>query len=172
MIKKKYKGLHKALDNYCEERMVNVLSMIYDLNDEMKEKILTVNTSLSLVKNKNYTKRPLSGYLLYCQDNRQIVKSKNPQMKSSEIFSELAKLWKTEDDNVKLEYNNRSKKLKAQGSPTVAEEHKIKLPKQFANNESDGDITEDELQMEIRSKYEATTKGTRSIKFSRANSFK
>ena len=39
-------------------------------------------------------KRALSAYLFFCQATREDIKKKNPSIKSSEILSELGKMWK------------------------------------------------------------------------------
>ena len=54
------------------------------------------------------SKRPLSGYILYCNEIRSRVKSENPTDDSKDITRKLALCWKELTDNEKLEYKNKS----------------------------------------------------------------
>ena len=53
-------------------------------------------------------KRPLSGYILYCNEIRSRVKSENPTDDSKDITRKLALCWKELTDDEKLEYKNKS----------------------------------------------------------------
>ena len=63
---------------------------------------------------KKKAKRVPSGYILFCQDKREDVKSENPDMKATEITSELGKLWKQLSQEEKDEYNQKSKEMSAE----------------------------------------------------------
>lgn len=52
-------------------------------------------------KDPNAPKRPLSGYIFFCKDNRDKVKLENPGIKGTDITKELAKLWKAQSDREK-----------------------------------------------------------------------
>jgi hypothetical protein len=56
-------------------------------------------------------KGKISGYILFCKENRSDVKSENPEMTSREITTELGRMWKTMEDSEKQEWNNRAKKM-------------------------------------------------------------
>jgi hypothetical protein len=45
-------------------------------------------------KDPNAVKRPASAFILFCNANREAMKAKHPEMKLSEITSELGKAWK------------------------------------------------------------------------------
>ena len=47
-------------------------------------------------KNPDAPKQPSNGYILFCQDNRQIVKEENPELSPKEITSELGRIWREE----------------------------------------------------------------------------
>jgi hypothetical protein len=53
----------------------------------------------------------ISGYILFCKENRSDVKSENQEMTSREITSELGRMWKSLEDSEKQEWNNRAKKM-------------------------------------------------------------
>ena len=59
-------------------------------------------------KDPNAPKGAKNAYILFCADNRDQVKEENPHMKSTEIISELARLWKEADDEVKAEYQEKA----------------------------------------------------------------
>lgn len=58
-------------------------------------------------KDPNAPKRPLSSYMLFCQEERENVKKENPDLKAKEILSELGKRWKGLDDDEKKKYQDR-----------------------------------------------------------------
>jgi hypothetical protein len=63
----------------------------------------------------------ISGYILFCKENRNDVKSENPEMTSKEITSELGRIWKSMEDSEKQEWNNRSKKMNIENGLSLDE---------------------------------------------------
>ena len=59
-------------------------------------------------KDKNAPKGVKNAYILFCADNRDQVKEENPKMNAKEIISELARLWKESDEDVKGEYQDKA----------------------------------------------------------------
>ena len=57
---------------------------------------------------KGKRKQRLTGYILFCQENRPIVKEDNPKWKSPQITKELSKQWKALDDEGRDEFNDRA----------------------------------------------------------------
>ena len=116
-----------ALDYYNTVRDIN--EMIYendvrliekicieldqiDRIDELKEKYLDdAHTKLKAKRDPNKPKRPLSSYVLFCNDMREELKEKHPELTFGEMNKALGKKWK--------EYENKEK------YDTLAEEHKI-----------------------------------------------
>ena len=61
-------------------------------------------------KDANAPKRPLSAYIIYCQEQRDILKKKNPELKATELTSQLGKMWKSLSDDKKKQYNVKHEK--------------------------------------------------------------
>ena len=56
------------------------------------------------VKDPNAPKKPLSGYMLYCKQMRQQVTDENPELKSKEIVSKIASMWRELSDEEKAQF--------------------------------------------------------------------
>ena len=69
-------------------------------------------------------KRALSAYLFFCQATREDLKKKNPSIKSSEILSELGKMWKTLSEKKKKPFE----KMAEEDKNRYAEEMKEYVP--------------------------------------------
>ena len=69
-------------------------------------------------------KRALSAYIFFCQAKREEVKEANPELKSSEVMSELGKLWKALSDKKKKPFE----KLAEEDKKRYAEEMKEYVP--------------------------------------------
>ena len=61
-------------------------------------------------KDPNMPKKPWSSYFFFCDEFRQSVKEKNPELKATEIAKHLGKLWSECGD--KTSYENMSKEAK------------------------------------------------------------
>ena len=59
-------------------------------------------------KDPNAPKGAKNAYIIFCADNRNQVKTDNPEMNAKEIISELARLWKEADEDVKAEYQEKA----------------------------------------------------------------
>ena len=59
-------------------------------------------------KDQNAPKGAKNAYIIFCADNRDQVKSDNPDMNAKEIISELARLWKEADEDMKAEYQEKA----------------------------------------------------------------
>ena len=65
-------------------------------------------------KKKDGPKRPLTSYMLFCQEKRVQLKQDNPEMKSTEIVKEMGRAWRgLEDDEKKLFVDKAQKNLDA-----------------------------------------------------------
>lgn len=49
-------------------------------------------------KDPNAPKKPASSFMLYCNDQREKIKSSNPSMKVQDIQRKLGEMWKTVND--------------------------------------------------------------------------
>ena len=68
----------------------------------------TKNSKGSAKKDPNAPKGAKNAYIFFCADNREQVKEENSEMSSKEIISELARLWKEADEDVKAEYQEKA----------------------------------------------------------------
>ncbi|KAJ9529296.1 hypothetical protein QJQ45_007979 [Haematococcus lacustris] len=59
-------------------------------------------------KDPNAPKKPLSSYMIWCQENRERIKTDNPDMKLTEISSEMGRQWKEVDEDTKKEYHAKA----------------------------------------------------------------
>jgi tRNA U34 5-carboxymethylaminomethyl modifying enzyme MnmG/GidA len=61
------------------------------------------------VTNPNMTrpKKPLTPFLLYCNEYRQLIKKENPDMKITEIQKLLGEMWKVVEDEEKKIYKDK-----------------------------------------------------------------
>lgn len=62
--------------------------------NEMQSYSPQVEPASSRKRTQNGSKGAMSSYMYYCQDNREMVKSKNSQMTGKQVNAELARLWK------------------------------------------------------------------------------
>ena len=53
-------------------------------------------------------KRPLSSYMYFCQDQRDAIKTANPNMNGKEITSELGRVWKSLSDEAKIPHESKA----------------------------------------------------------------
>jgi hypothetical protein len=74
----------------------------------------------------NAPKRPLNAYLLFCHDNREKVKSENPELKGKDIVHELGKMWKQTSEKIKNNYNKKALELKNQHETDMKEHNQKK----------------------------------------------
>ena len=73
------------------------------------------------VTKKGGPKRPKSAYLYFCEEKRAEVKEENPDMKPTEVTSELGRLWnKIKDTKAALKYKEQAEDAKAQYAEAVA----------------------------------------------------
>jgi len=63
-------------------------------------------------KDPNAPKRALSAYMFFCQDKREDVRRKNPDMKFTDIAKELGNQWKGMDEPAKAVYADMAQKDK------------------------------------------------------------
>ncbi|KAH9950149.1 high mobility group box domain-containing protein [Amylocystis lapponica] len=66
------------------------------------------------LKDPNAPKRPASSYLLFQNEVRQQLKTKNPTMPNNELLGTISKLWNEMPKDKKEEYESRQKVAKAQ----------------------------------------------------------
>ena len=101
-------------------------------------------------KKKSKAKRAPSGYIIFCQDKREEIKSENPEMKATEITKELGRQWKELSQEEKDEYNQRSKDMNAElKAQSEDEEEKPKKQKGKKKVEAEPEVEEEEAEPEV-----------------------
>jgi high mobility group protein B3 len=95
-------------------------------------------------KDPNAPKRPKTGYILFCGEKREEVKSKNKNMSATEITSKLAELWKKISEKDKKKYE------------TLAQEDKQRYEKELEEYTPPSDVEEDSVKKGKKSKKERT----------------
>ena len=93
--------------------------------DDMKASIKDLFKMFQPEKKKSY-----SGYILYCQEERNNVKERNPHLNPAQITSALGAQWKALDADEKAEYNLKAKVRK----PMTDEEKAEKKPEKRASS--------------------------------------
>lgn len=57
-------------------------------------------------------KKPMNGYMMFVNDQRETVKKANPNLTNKELVSELGKLWNALDEDGKKKYKDSAAKDK------------------------------------------------------------
>ncbi len=112
-----------TIHNNIEKRLTEILTNL-QIDDESSLSILTENQKLKninkdniKVKGKNKSSKEktynLSGYLLFCNQERENVKKQNPELSPKDIMRILGPMWKEQDDDIRKEFNDRAKAIKS-----------------------------------------------------------
>ena len=75
-----------------------------DQVDELIERFLGPQVKFKKRKDPKAPKKPLTGYLHFCQERRSKLSEKYPDMKMTELSSKLGKLWKSLPANKRKPY--------------------------------------------------------------------
>ena len=78
------------------DQVVKLLAEKYKFDDQEAREFLK-----SSPKPKNKTKRPVSAYIRFCNSKRPELKESAPELSSSEVLTELGRLWKGLDDTAR-----------------------------------------------------------------------
>lgn len=62
-------------------------------------------------KDTNAPKRPLSGYLLFCMDNRPAIQTTNPSLAAVDVVRKLGEMWEKANEKEKEPYLEKAKEL-------------------------------------------------------------
>lgn len=84
--------------------------------DNMKASIKDLFKMFQPEKKKSY-----SGYILYCQEERNNIKDRNPELNPAQVTSALGAQWKALDADEKAEYNLKAKSMKPMTDEEKAE---------------------------------------------------
>lgn len=87
----------------CEELDQN------DKVDELIEKLLVKTfVKQKQMKDPNRPKKPMTAYMLFCNDNRDAVRKKSPDAKLGEVSKLLAEKWGKVSEKDKKKYNEKA----------------------------------------------------------------
>ncbi len=84
--------------------------------DDMKASIKDLFKMFQPEKKKSY-----SGYILYCQEERNNIKERNPGLNPAQVTSALGAQWKALEADEKAEYNLKAKSMKPMTDEEKAE---------------------------------------------------
>lgn len=76
--------------------------------EDMKQSIISLFAMFQPEKKSS----KISGYIVYCQEERANIKSRNPDLTPTQITSALGSQWKALDDDEKAVYNEKAKGMK------------------------------------------------------------
>tara|TARA_Y100000389_G_C17469730_1_gene529209 strand:- start:3882 stop:4283 length:402 start_codon:yes stop_codon:yes gene_type:complete len=88
--------IHNTMYNFNENLIRVVCTELgqHDKADALIEKYLTKTfIKIKAMRDPLKPKRPMSSYMLFCNDKREKVMEKNPALKLGDISKELGKLW-------------------------------------------------------------------------------
>lgn len=114
-----FNSLASISDTFFESHSRLIESICYELGqpdkiDEIKNKFLDRSVKLKPKKDPNKPKKPKTGYMIFCNENRTKVKGRNPSAKFEEIIKLLAKEWNSLDESNKEKYKEEAKDEKTQ----------------------------------------------------------
>lgn len=126
---------------------------------------------------KGEKKGVLTGYTLFCKEQRPTVKAENPDMKPTEIMSEFGRLWKEVSEEEKAEYNKRAANT---SSTATTKTTKTKTSKSKPASKSAATTEEKKTPAKAGKSTKAskpaeekkTTKGARTPKFNETPGYK
>ncbi|KAL9655151.1 hypothetical protein ABK040_008927 [Willaertia magna] len=72
-------------------------------------------------------KRPMTSYIFFCQEKREIIKQQHPEMKAVDLMKETAMLWKSLSDEEKLPYQEQAEVMKQKYKVELQEFEKRKI---------------------------------------------
>ena len=85
--------IFKEMVNKDKERFQN----------EMSQQPITEKKTKK-AKNADGVQKNLSGYIIFCKDVRETVKTENPELNNKQIMTEMGARWKNADENTKKKY--------------------------------------------------------------------
>ena len=128
-----YYNTIKDINDMIHENNVRLLEKVcIELNavdriDELKEKFMDSSfTKIKAKKDPNKPKRPLTCYTLFCNEIRDDLMKKHPELNFSEINKELGKKWNELENKQKyIEKAQEAKNLYCEKLEVYNKEHGI-----------------------------------------------
>lgn len=107
--------IHNTLYNFNENLIRAVCTELghHDKAEALIEKYLTKTfVKIKPMRDPLKPKRPMSAYMLFCNENREKVMKKNPAFKLGDVSKELAKMWGKLSPNDRKPYAVKSEEAK------------------------------------------------------------
>ena len=130
-------------------------------------------------KDPNAPKGAKNAYIIFCADNRNQVKTDNPEMNAKEIISELARLWKEADEDVKAEYQEKAtedkKRYQEEMSDYASDEDeakKVESPKKGSKKAGSKEAEVKEVEAKVESPKKGSKKGSKEAEVEKVESSK
>jgi hypothetical protein len=103
-----------------DDLKINMTKIISNTTKKIMDSEVFANTEEELKKKSpkkekidpDAPKAAVNSFILFCRDNRDKIKEKNPEMKAIDITKKLAEMWKDLEDEEKKEYQEKSKEDK------------------------------------------------------------
>ncbi|KAI9209548.1 high mobility group box domain-containing protein [Polychytrium aggregatum] len=80
-------------------------------------------------KDPNRPARPMTSYLMFCEDIRDQVREQNPSFGPHDVAKTIGQLWKTMADEERMPYTTRYEAAKAKYDAAIEEYHQNQAPK-------------------------------------------
>ena len=119
--------MEKFAENTLKKIMEESVSVFSEVEEGIKKAAEKVP---KLKKDPDAPKAAVNAYILFSRDNRDDVKSENPELKTTEITKKLAEMWKSSDEDLKKEYKEKSE----QDKERYAKELETYVPKDGFQN--------------------------------------
>lgn len=94
----------------CSKASIN--SVIAELTSRQSELVGASGSSSRKKKDPNAPKKPRTGYIIFCSEQRETMKAQNPDMNTKELTSALANRWQALSDAEKKKYTVKAEKDK------------------------------------------------------------
>lgn len=90
----------------------SISSVIAELTTRQAELVGTSAPASRKKKDPNAPKKPRTGYIIFCSEQRDTMKTQNPDMNTKELTSALANRWQSLSDLEKKKYTTKAEKDK------------------------------------------------------------
>jgi hypothetical protein len=85
---------------------------VQDRQDELIAKFLGDKMKIKKRKDPNLPKKPLSSFLFFCNEHRNNVRIKNPDMKMGDVMKKLGEMWGKASKKEKEKFTKLGEKAK------------------------------------------------------------
>jgi hypothetical protein len=119
------------MNKFAENTLNKIMEESSNLFTEVEDGIKKATEKIpKLKKDPDAPKAAVNAYIMFSRDNRDDVKSENPDLKATEITKKLADMWKGSDAELKQEYKEKAE----QDKERYAKELENYVPKEGFQN--------------------------------------